>query len=166
MLRSLACVALAIASAILFATPAQADNPFAEKPDSKLSCHTVIRPWAGPWEICGNLAQADESATPQHCGPLSIPKAVIERSAGGSWKRLPADQWQFLRGIFVMNPLTPPGLPLGDGAAIARIDGDDGALIFFLDGDQACGAMPVPKELLEMLRDISTGKVHHEGDAS
>ncbi len=41
-----------------------------------------------------------------------------------------------------MNPITPPGLPYGDKAALATVEGHDGGgVVFFLDGNRACTPM-------------------------
>ena len=96
------------------------------------------------------------------CVDVSVPKKAIE-ARNGKWIQLTADQWQFLRGIYAMNPLTPPGLPYGDRAALARVDGNSGGLIFFIDGDKACTPMPVPDTLLSMMDDVATAKISHEG---
>jgi hypothetical protein len=48
-------------------------------------------------------------------------------------------------------------------AAIAQVDGDNGGLIFFIDGDRACTPMPVPKQLLVMMDEVATSKINHEG---
>jgi hypothetical protein len=37
---------------------------------------------------------------------------------------LTSDQWQFLRGIYAMNPEAPAGLPDGDKAVLRLGDGD------------------------------------------
>jgi hypothetical protein len=71
--------------------------------------------------------------------------------------------WQFLRGIYAMNPLTRPGLPYGDKAALAKVDGNSGGLVFFIDGDKACTPMPVPQTLLNVIDDVATTKINHEG---
>jgi hypothetical protein len=105
------------------------------------------------------LAFADE---PSHCVDTSVPKEAIE-ARNGKWIQLTAEQWEFLRGIYAMNPLTPPGLPYGDKAALARVDGNSGGLIFFIDGDKACTPMPVPDKLLAMMDDVATAKINHEG---
>ena len=81
----------------------------------------------------------------------------------GKWIELTPEQWEFLRGIYAMNPLTPPGLPYGDKAALAKVDGNSGGLIFFIDGDRACTPMPVPDKLLSMMDDVATSKITHEG---
>jgi hypothetical protein len=62
------------------------------------------------------------------------------------------------------EPLDPPGLPYGDSAALAKVDGNSGGLIFFIDGDKACTPMPVPETLLSMMDDVATAKISHEGN--
>ena len=96
------------------------------------------------------------------CVAISVPKAAIE-THHGKWIELTQEQWQFLRGIYAMNPETPPGLPYGDKAALAKVDGNSGGLVFFLDGDKACTPMPVPDTLLGMIDDVATAKINHEG---
>jgi hypothetical protein len=96
------------------------------------------------------------------CVDISVPKQVIEAHKG-KWIELTADQWEFLRGIYAMNPLTPPGLPFGDKAALAKVEGNAGGLVFFIDGDRACTPMPVPDALLAMMDDVATAKISHEG---
>ena len=96
------------------------------------------------------------------CVDISVPKKAIE-AHNGKWIQLTPDQWQFLRGIYAMNPLTPPGLPYGDKAALAKVDGNSGGLVFFIDGDRACTPMPVPETLLSMMDDVAAAKINHEG---
>ena len=110
--------------------------------------------------IAPELALAAESGGV--CVDISVPKKAIE-AHNGKWIQLTPDQWQFLRGIYAMNPLTPPGLPYGDRAALAKVDGDSGGLVFFIDGDKACTPMPVPDKLLSMMDDVATAKINHEG---
>jgi hypothetical protein len=105
------------------------------------------------------LAFAGETG---QCIDISVPKAAIE-THHGKWIQLTSEQWQFLRGIYAMNPETPPGLPYGDKAALAKVDGDSGGLVFFIDGDKACTPMPVPQTLLSMMDDVATAKISHEG---
>jgi hypothetical protein len=81
----------------------------------------------------------------------------------GKWIELTREQWQFARGVYVMNPQTPPGLPYGNRAVIAYVENDPGGLIFFIDGDKACSPMPLAKELRALLMDVGEGKVTHEG---
>ena len=108
------------------------------------------------------LPQILAAAESGQCVDVSVPKHAIE-ARNGKWIQLTADQWEFLRGIYAMNPLTPPGLPYGDKAALARVDGNSGGLVFFIDGDKACTPMPVPDKLLAMMDDVATAKINHEG---
>ena len=105
------------------------------------------------------LAYADDSI---RCVDVSVPKKAVE-AGRGQWIELTAEQWEFLRGIYAMNPLTPPGLPYGDKAALAKIDGWDSGLVFFLDGNRACTPMTATKALLALLDDVATAKISHEG---
>jgi hypothetical protein len=109
--------------------------------------------------ILPQLAYAGETS---QCVDVSVPKQAIE-AHHGKWIELTPDQWQFLRGIYAMNPLTPPALPYGDKAALAKVDGNSGGLVFFIDGDKACTPMPVPQTLLSMMDDVATAKISHEG---
>ena len=94
----------------------------------------------------------------------SAPRHAAE-ARHGKWIELTSDQWQFLRGIYAMNPLTPPGLPYGDKAALVKIDGSSGGMVFFIDGDKACTPMEVPDQLLAMMDAVATAKISHEGSA-
>ena len=104
---------------------------------------------------------ADNSGS--RCVDISVPKQAVE-ARNGKWIELTTDQWQFLRGIYAMNPLTPPGLPYGDKAVLAKMEGDSGGLVFFIDGDRACTPMPVPDELLVMINDVATANIQHEAN--
>ena len=115
---------------------------------------------AGALAVLPQVVAAAESG---QCVDVSVPKHAIE-ARNGKWIQLTAEQWEFLRGIYAMNPLTPPGLPYGDKAALAKVDGNDGGLIFFIDGDKACTPMPVPDKLLAMMDDVATAKINHEGN--
>ena len=99
-----------------------------------------------------------------HCVDALVPKHAAEASHG-KWIELTSDQWQFLRGIYAMNPQTPPGLPYGGKAALVKIDGRSGGVVFFVDGDKACTPMGVPDEILTMLDDVATAKISHDGSA-
>lgn len=102
-----------------------------------------------------------ESAKPVGCIDASVPRSSIAEH-GGAWTILTPGQWQFLRGIYAMNPNTPVGLPYGDSAALAQVDGNTDGLVFFIDDGRACSPMVLPHELVEVLRDIANGKIEHE----
>ena len=112
--------------------------------------------------VLPQVTHAAEGAA--RCVDVSVPKHPAE-ARHGKWIVLTSDQWQFLRGIYAMNPQTPPGLPFGDKAALVEIDGRPGGLVFFIDGDKACTPMAVPNELLAMMDDVATAKISHEGSA-
>ena len=79
------------------------------------------------------LPQVVLAAAAGQCVDVSVPKQAIE-ARNGKWIELTPEQWEFLRGIYAMNPLTPPGLPYGDKAALAKVDGNSGGLVFFIEG--------------------------------
>ena len=112
--------------------------------------------------VLPQMVHAAEGAA--RCVDASAPKQAAE-ARHGKWIELTSDQWQFLRGIFAMNPLTPPGLPYGDKAALVRFEGRPGGMVFFIDGDKACTPMAVPDELLAMMDEVATDKISHEGSA-
>ena len=114
---------------------------------------------AGALTVLPQLAYADDAV---RCVDVSVPRKAVEAQKG-KWVELTPEQWQFLRGIYAMNPLTPPGLPYGDKAALAKVDGNPAGLVFFIDGDRACTPMAAPKALLSLLDDVATAKISHEG---
>ena len=111
--------------------------------------------------VLSQMAHAADG--PARCVDASVPKQAAE-ARHGKWIELTYDQWQFLRGIYAMNPQTPAGLPFGDKAALVEIDGRSGGLVFFIDGEKACTPMAVPNELLAMMDDVATAKISHEGN--
>ena len=120
--------------------------------------------------IVGVMALASPAALASEqpggkCTDISVPKTAIE-AHNGKWIELTADQWQFLRGVYVLNPNTPAGMPFGDKAVLAQVSGDTGGLVFFIDGDRACTPMPVPQALVDVLRDVGSGQIKHVGSGS
>lgn len=67
---------------------------------------------------------------------LGAKRAIIANH--GKRTELTLAQWQFLRGVYVLNPNTPPGLPFGDKAVLAQVDGKADGLVLFIDGEMAC----------------------------
>jgi hypothetical protein len=114
---------------------------------------------AGLMVVSSGALASEDAAT--RCIDASAPKAVVAEHHG-RWVDLDANQWQFLRGVYAMNPETPPGLPYGDHAALARFDGRADGIIFFIDGDKACTPMLAPSELLSMMSDVAAKTVKHE----
>ena len=65
------------------------------------------------------------------------------------------DQWQFLRGVYAMNPEAPRGLPYGDNAVFAQDGSDSGGQLLFIDGDKPCAAMHAPSALLSLMERVT-----------
>jgi hypothetical protein len=123
----------------------------------KTTCLVVLAALSVPPQI----ALAAQNLT-SLCIDISLPRQeVIARH--GKWIELTPDQWQFLRGIYAMNPETPPGLPYGDKAVLAQIEGKPDGLVFFIDGDKACTPMRAPPELLVLMQEVATGGIIHQG---
>jgi hypothetical protein len=114
----------------------------------------------GALTVLPQMALAADNLT-SRCVDISVPKGAIA-ARNGKWIELTPEQWQFLRGIYAMNPETPAGLPYGDKAVLAQVEGNTGGLVFFIDGDKACTPMPVPHELLAMMHDVATATINHE----
>src|ERR1700748_1174778 len=112
--------------------------------------------------VLPQMVHAGESDA--RCVDAAVPRRAAE-ARHGKWIELTSDQWQCLRGIYAMNPLTPPGLPYGDKAALVKIDGSSGGMVFFIDGDKAWTPMAVPDQLLAMIDAVATAKISHEGSA-
>lgn len=74
---------------------------------------------------------------------------------GGKMIELTCDQWQFLRGVYAMNPEAPRGLPPGDHAVLAQDGGDSGSMLFFIDGDKPCAPMHAPPALLSLIERVT-----------
>jgi len=102
---------------------------------------------------------ADESAS--ECVDASAPKREII-AHHGKWTELTPAQWQFLRGVYVLNPNTPPGLPFGDKAVLVQFDGKAGGLVLFIDGEMACTPMPIAQPLLSIVQGVATAVNHAE----
>ena len=120
------------------------------------TCFAIV----GALTFIAQTALAAEAA-PSACIDVSVPKGAVA-AVKGKWIELTQEQLQFLRGIYAMNPQTPPGLPYGDKAALAEVNGNDGGMVFFIDGDKACTPMTIPHELLAMMDDVAMAKVSHE----
>ena len=100
--------------------------------------------------------------SPALCADVAGSKAMVAEHHG-RWIELSAEQWQFLRGVYAMNPETPPGLPYGDHAVLARFDDMGSGIVFFIDGDGACTPMRAPLELLSLMKDVESHTIKHEG---
>ena len=111
--------------------------------------------------IIGGLCLASPSLAAPRC--TEGLKAIVE-AQGKTWTMLTPDQWQFLRGVSVLAPDMPSGLPPGDGAAFVQESGADYGWIVFTEGSSGCWpVMPVPKELVQILMSVGKGDIIHPG---
>ena len=99
----------------------------------------------------------------QRCVDLAALRAAISGD-NGKLIELTPEQWQFLRGVYAMNLETPPGLPFGDEAVLAHVDGEPDGLVFFVDGDKACAPMRAPRGLLSLMDQVCVGDSNSEAD--
>lgn len=100
----------------------------------------------------GHAAGKSEPPTCRDAAPL---KAAIQ-ARHGKWTLVTSSQFNFLRGIYAVRPDTPAGLPPGDMAALAQIEGDNDGEVFFLKRDEVCSAMSAPSALIDMLKEVET----------
>jgi hypothetical protein len=121
---------------------------------------SLLAACVGVITLAPHFAEAAD-APPARCTDVSVPKSAIA-AHNGKWIELTSEQWEFLRGVFVLNPNTPPGLPYGDKAVLAQVEGDAGGLVFFIDGDRACTPMAIPGVLVSMMREVGAQTISHE----
>jgi hypothetical protein len=95
------------------------------------------------------------------CGPVADAKKQVAAQPGASWVVVTHDQWDFLRGVYVLNPDTLPGLPMGDGAALVTMKGEPGGVVFFIDGERACTPMRIPDAGIRLLMKVGEGVIEH-----
>ncbi len=104
-------------------------------------------------------AFADETP-PFPCGPLDKAQQFAKATGGGDFVVLSNDQWQFVRGLFVMAPDTPPSLPPGDRAEMSlRPDGS--ASIIFVDDNRACAPIRLGPEAVKVIMQVGRGDLVH-----
>ncbi len=65
-----------------------------------------------------------------------------------------SNQWQFLRGVYAMNPEAAQGLPRGDNAVLLQNGGDPSGVLFFFGCDTAAPPVRAAPALLSLMRQI------------
>jgi hypothetical protein len=110
--------------------------------------------------LFGSAFAADKPAP--HCAPIAKFKAKFSDSKY-HWQVLTPGQFHFSQGVYVGSPLTPEGLPPGDGALLLRHEGDEGALIIWTRDALACDPLPMPEKFIKLLAGIKTGAVDGDG---
>lgn len=112
----------------------------------------------GAFTLLPHIACSADLANP--CVDLDMVRDEVI-AHGGKLIELTQGQWQFLRGVYAMNPEIPAGLPYGDRAMLAHLDGRSDGLVLFVDGAQACSTMHAPPELLLLMHEVATGNINH-----
>ncbi len=126
----------------------------------------------------GVSAYAAEGKTPKPlCEDFAKFKAGLAKAASGGdvkYTPLTPGQFHFVMGVYAASPITPPGMPPGDGAQLIQFK--DYAGIIWTRGKQACESliatgkkddqgqpeivyMPLPAtpDLVKMLEAVKTG---------
>lgn len=101
-----------------------------------------------------SFAQAATVIVDVPCSPLA------EIPGHEAFVALSRDQWQAARALFFSAPQTPMALPPGDKAMWRRGENGRAALIF-IDGDEACAPLVIPKDAVELIEEIAAGVVTH-----
>jgi hypothetical protein len=130
----------------------------------RLPCGAYLRLGAAAIAFTAMLSRAvlaDESVR-WPCGSMGEAKQIARALGGADFVTLTSDQWQFLRGIFVMAPDTPESLPPGDRAAMSLLPDGSGSVIF-VDGDRACAPIKLGREAIEALMMVGRGDIVHAG---
>ena len=110
--------------------------------------------------ICAALALSTFAHAEDDCLPADKVRETVAH-ADGKWIEMTESQWQFMRGAYVVNPMTPARLPFGDKGVMVTSKQGGTTLIFFMDGDLACDMMSIPKEAEQVLLDVGSGAVVH-----
>ena len=116
--------------------------------------------------IVGAVALPPQIAVGAEFANRCVDLATVRTAATGQNSELielTSDQWQFLRGIYAMNPEAPPGLPYGDKAVFTQGGDDSNGLLFFVDDDKACTPMNAPRGLLSLMDQFAVGDTNHQG---
>ena len=95
-------------------------------------------------------------AASAECTPVAKLKAANESV---QWRPLTAREMVFLQGVFAMNPITHPGLPVGDKAFLVSKAGEENSIVVWTDGSAtlSCDSMIAPKALVDMLSKLKGG---------
>lgn len=106
-------------------------------------------------------AQDAPKAPAPHC--MAIVKLKADFDAHTRFTALTPGQFHFVEGVYVGSPITPEGLPPGDGAVLAQHDGDKDGVIVWTRGALACMPLPIPEKLIKLIGLIKTGALDADG---
>ena len=86
-------------------------------------------------------------------------KEAMTASKDVTWTDASHNEWEVLRGIYLLNPKTPKGWPLGDRAAVISGLLPGTAVVLFIDGDSGC-TMLLPSEIMDTLAHVDDVQPH------
>jgi hypothetical protein len=113
-----------------------------------------------PWIGGGALAWGRTLSPP--CKPLA--KFLADFDAKTHLAVLTPGQFHFAEGLYVGSPITPEGLPPGDGALLATRDGARDGILIWTRGPLACAPIPINEKLIKLISSIKTGMIDGEGN--
>lgn len=99
-----------------------------------------------------------------HTPCKALARLKSEFDAHTHWTVLSPGQFHFVEGLYVGSPSTPEGLPPGDGALLARHDGEKDGVIVWTRGPLACMPLPIPEQLIKIISSIKTGELDDDGN--
>ena len=97
--------------------------------------------------------------------PECIPLGAVNKASDGSVP-LNADQFQFVRALFVAIPPVSGELPPGDRAALFLDGANKAVMVGIIDGDRACARFAAPDSLVNLIIEVGKGEVVRTGQPS
>lgn len=111
--------------------------------------------------IVGPASARDTKPSPP-C--ISLARVRAELGSNAHFTTLTPGQFHFVEGLYVGSPMTPDGLPPGNGALLATHDGSKNGIIIWTRGPLACAPIPVNEKLVNLIASIKTGALDGEGN--
>jgi hypothetical protein len=97
--------------------------------------------------------------------PECIPLGAVTKAADGSVP-LNADQFQFVRALFVAILPVSDELPPGDRAALFLDGANKAVMVGIIDGDWVCARFTAPASLANLIIEVGKGGVVRTGQPS
>lgn len=112
--------------------------------------------------MLGLFSSAYAEDSPAH---KCITKENFGKNSPGVFAEVTPEQFQFLRGIYLLNPQEENlGLPVGDKIVMYIAKEDGSGLVFFVDGNNYCDPMVMPKILVDTVLQVGDGTIIHLND--
>lgn len=111
-------------------------------------------------------ASALPSPTKPNCETIAKAEADFAKFIApdkAQFTKVTPGQFHFLQGVAAISPNTPPGLPPGDTAILAKGDRSEQGVILFVRGGKMCLPMEAPEMLIELMDRVLTDRLDAEG---